>query len=106
MKKEKFPSLKNLLAGPFYQCWYEYDDRPAENILKESIDESSFDEIRKVLNEVDKILNSKNEMKHIKDTFSNDIGCNYNPEEDGISYLEWLDNIRFESNKKLNLKNQ
>ncbi|WP_308367232.1 MULTISPECIES: contact-dependent growth inhibition system immunity protein [unclassified Microbulbifer] len=87
---KKYPALFNLLAGSFYQCWYEYDHRSSDEILYDSISQSTDEEIFLALKEVEKIISSAGSDADFGKILGRDIGCNYNPSDDGLSNLDWL----------------
>ena len=78
------------MAGSFYQCWDEYDGRPASEIVDEAIEGTSKTEQIKAVDEINKIFNLLKEVGQLEDIIGYDIGCNYSSEDDGISYIEWL----------------
>lgn len=89
-KEDKFPALKNLLAGSFYQCWSEFDGRPASEIVDEAVSESSKEQLQASINEIDEIFKLLTELGGLEQIIGYDIGCNYDSEDDGISHVEWF----------------
>lgn len=92
--KLKYPSLRDLLAGSFYQCWEEYDSRPPSEILKEAISGITRENKIKAVSEIDLILSSLKDNSELENIIGYDIGCNYSSEDDGIPYIDWLETIK------------
>jgi len=90
----KYPELSTLLAGSFYECWDEFDDRTASEIVEGSLDEAGIKEIQGAIEELNNVFEViKNEAGLVK-LIGNDIGCNYDPEYDGLSLVEWLVSLK------------
>ncbi|MFI2812208.1 MULTISPECIES: contact-dependent growth inhibition system immunity protein [Microbulbifer] len=101
---KRYPALFNLLAGPFYQCWYEYDCRPASEILYDAVAQSKDEEKSLAINEINKIVSCCYESSQLDEILGKEIGCNYNPGDDGISSLDWLLEIKESLEKELKKK--
>lgn len=52
----KYPGMKSLLAGSFYQCWEEFDGRSADEVLNEALSESSVIELERAIRELSEIF--------------------------------------------------
>ena len=92
--KLKYPALRDLLAGSFFQYWEEYDGRPASEIVDEAIEGTSKTEQIKAVDELNKIFNLLKNVGQLEEIIGYDIGCNYNSEDDGISHVEWLVDLK------------
>lgn len=100
-----YPVLKNLLAGSFYQCWAEYDERSAQQIVDDVIAETRPKEIQEAINELDKIFDVIKNSAPLGNLIGHEIGCNYDPEYDGISDVEWLVELKQKLLKALPIVN-
>lgn len=90
MTDKKYSGLHTLLAGSFYQCWDEYDDRSPDEILDNAIAHLADSEIENALQdlkEIFKLISLQIDFNHIIGTIA---GCNYDPNFDGVSDVEWL----------------
>ena len=89
-EKNEYKGLRNLLAGPFYQCWNEYDNRSPEEIIDSSISELKSDEIQEALSDLKYIFKLISERVDFGYILGRLAGCNYDPNYDGITDVEWL----------------
>jgi len=100
-EKNEYKGLRNLLAGSFYQCWDEYDDRSPEEIVDSVVSELKETEIQEALDDLSKIfdlINSRVDFTYILGRLA---GCNYDPNYDGITDIEWLVSLKQKLDKKL-----
>ncbi len=86
----KYPALKSLLAGSFYQCWEEFDGRPASEIVKEAVSSFSRSDSLKAIEELNEIFSHIESLVEFDRIIGRQIGCNYSPKYYGISDVEWL----------------
>lgn len=93
-KYEKYKGMRWLLSGPFYQCWAEFEECTAEEILQESINEAKDFEVDKALDELEQIFNKVDKTEVMIDLIGYGFNCSYAPSADGKSDIEWLVEIK------------
>jgi hypothetical protein len=90
----KYPNLTALLAGSFYECWADFDDRAPDEIVKDSLGEASLTELQGAIEELDNVFELIKKQTELVKLIGSEIGCNYDPEYDGLSCVEWLVDLK------------
>lgn len=90
---EKIESLAQLLGGYFHQDWSDEFDSDV-TALQAIIDSETKDQIRAVIEEIERLLADARSEIELRDILINEVGCHFHPESQGISYEQWLKKVR------------
>jgi hypothetical protein len=90
-RKEKFDALSQLLGCYFHQDWG-YEFATSGQAVEAMVKEASLDQITKGIDEIDSLL--RNNDDQLENIVLNEMGCYFNPLEEGCSYKEWLRMVR------------
>lgn len=88
--RKEYKGLHNLLAGSFYQCWDEYDDRSPSEIVDGAISDLNQSEIEEAIDDLLSIFNLISSNTNFEYILGHSAGCSYDPNYDGITDVEWL----------------
>lgn len=90
--KARFPNLHGLCGSYFHQDWGA-DDPTADAVVCRYVRDADPPEIQQVAAEIDDFLGiemTEEERRGVLDMFN----CGYYPPGDGLSYSEWLTQVR------------
>ena len=93
MKTNVFPTLAQVLGCYFHQDWNDEflnESEVISTVLKE-IPES---EIAASILEIDLLLRDRNFQKNLDKVLLEEIGCYFDPRTTGLSYVNWLSDLK------------
>lgn len=88
--KQNYNGLRNMLAGSFYQCWSEFDERNPDKIVDDIISGLKPQDIEDALADIHSILLYVEDRVNFVEILGEKAGCEYDPQYDGMSNVEWI----------------
>lgn len=92
MERQK-NALGQLLGSYFHQDWPDEFGSDFE-ALQAIVEFETADQLRDGVKEIDLLLNESYSEVELRDILINEIGCYFEPESQGISYVNWLTRVR------------
>jgi hypothetical protein len=90
MKARDLPQLTQFFGGWFHQDWTEEgSDSPADVVRAYAKDETPK-AVRESTREIETLLASRLPPAQMRRMVADDLGCAYDPTQDGKSYRAWL----------------
>jgi len=104
MKASDLPQLTQFFGGWFHQDWMEEgSDSPAEVARTYASDETPK-AVREAMREIENLLASRLPPTQMRRLIGDELGCAYDPTQDGKTYRAWLREVheilRRSQNKK------
>lgn len=93
--KKKYPNIANMLDVVFYDYWdEEYENADANIVLSNWLKSERVEELQKIEKELQDFLKEADVLSKSLDIFTKWSYCQYDPEYDGLTRIEWLVDIK------------
>src|SRR4051794_15533007 len=81
-------------AGGFFNEDYQLDYATPDDAIRDFAPEQGADAVRRLLGELDQLLESPLSDDQMYDLWINKLYANYDPRDDGLTYREWFAHVR------------
>jgi hypothetical protein len=90
---ENYNSLKQLLGCYFHQDWPEEFDN-SRQAVQAILEGEPHKQILQGIEEIDMLLSEARSESDWREIIINQIGCYFEPESEGVTYSEWLTQLK------------
>ncbi|HEX7088555.1 MAG TPA: contact-dependent growth inhibition system immunity protein [Longimicrobiales bacterium] len=95
-----YPALVQLLGGYFHPDWSSVAGR-SDAVLAAMLRDEPVERLRAALRELDALLGRGLCEPQLRDVVLYELGCDFDPESEGLDTSRWLENVRSEIRRRL-----